>query len=307
MPFPWTWEIQKAIEISTVDAFQGREARTVVVDSVAAQDNLQDSPKKEANTPEDTEDLGGEDYVKAGAVTAHVRSPNRLSVALTRVKDATIVLCQAALLASTSKPPRGKQYNAVANRIGDARTCNCWMDDFTEDMYPVSVESRRKGVQGRCSRSSRRRELRSLDFIAASKRNWEETESMPSEFPHEPFKQYCTRGGHTTRPICNPQLVAEADAYDDEQVGTERAKAASLTTEGFKAEDERTLWLGVQQSLDPSEFPALPQARRWMYHSGICRRILRRILMIRIQARNCHLKVRMRGMMMLGSERGLSG
>ncbi|KAF6220856.1 hypothetical protein HO133_002536 [Letharia lupina] len=103
----WPKAIKDAIEISTVDAFQGREARVVIVDVVAAKDKYKDPTTKEESAAEDEEDRGGEDYIKVGTVTSHVRSPNRLNVALTRGKDATFVFCQAALLVSTNRKNRG--------------------------------------------------------------------------------------------------------------------------------------------------------------------------------------------------------
>lgn len=87
----WPQAVKDAIEISTVDAFQGREARVVIVDVVAAKDKLKDPLIRDEDAPEDDEDLGGEDYIQPGFATRHVRSPNRLNVALTRGKDATFV------------------------------------------------------------------------------------------------------------------------------------------------------------------------------------------------------------------------
>ena len=53
-----------------------------------------------------------------------------LNVALTRGKDSTIVICQAALLASTFKTGRSKETNSLTNMIG---TLNAGQEDKKEN------------------------------------------------------------------------------------------------------------------------------------------------------------------------------
>ena len=120
----WKQEDKDAIEILTVDACQSRESRVIIVDMVAAKDKIRAVTTKD-DQPDDEEDTGTEEYVKAGVVTGHVRNPARLNVALTRGQDSTIVVCQAGLLASTARMNRGKKYNAVANMVGDAKGRGC--------------------------------------------------------------------------------------------------------------------------------------------------------------------------------------
>lgn len=84
----WSQAIKDAIEVATVDTFQGKGARVVIVDAVAAKDKLDSAETLDEVADEDNEDSGGEDYVKVGTVTGRVRSPN---VALTRNRDATVV------------------------------------------------------------------------------------------------------------------------------------------------------------------------------------------------------------------------
>lgn len=86
----WPREVKDAIEISTVDAFQGRESSIIIVDTVAAKDYLDKSQAALSNAqdmPDDAADFGGENYIKMGMVTGHVRAPNRLTVALTRGRN----------------------------------------------------------------------------------------------------------------------------------------------------------------------------------------------------------------------------
>ena len=84
----WNQEIKNAIEVATVDTFQGKEARVVILDTVAAKDKLDSAETLDDVAVKDNEDTGGEDYVKVSTVTGRVRSPN---VTLTRSKDATVV------------------------------------------------------------------------------------------------------------------------------------------------------------------------------------------------------------------------
>ena len=111
--------MKDAIEISTVDAFQGKDSGVVFVDTVIAKENLSHQPTIE-NDAEDENDNGSGDYIRTGAVTGFVRDPKRLYVALTRGKDETIVVCQGTLLVSTLGGVRGKQYNALANMTADS-------------------------------------------------------------------------------------------------------------------------------------------------------------------------------------------
>ncbi len=124
-----------------MDSYQGNEARIAIVDFVAAKDRLQGTLTAGQDTPKDAEDLGGEDYIKVGAITGHVRSPNRLNVALTRGKDCTMVVCQAALIAASHRKGRGQQQNALYNMINYARMRKCVVLNTTEDMHSESPSS----------------------------------------------------------------------------------------------------------------------------------------------------------------------
>ncbi len=251
----WPKAIKDAIGISTVDAYQGNETRVIIVDFVAAKDRL--TGPAEQDTPDDAEDLGGEDYIKAGAITGHVRSPNRLNVGLTRGQDSTMVVCQAALLMASRRKGRGKHQNALYDMINDARTRNCVVLDPTEDTHPDSVQLRERMGRTRVQRTRKREAEADLKFIADGKINWQQTRHRPSILAPEPFKHYRRQGGHTTRPIGNPELVAKADAFDEERQ-VERAKAESLAVEALEEENRRRLNLGISQSLD---FPPLPPAK----------------------------------------------
>lgn len=250
---PWPQEIKKAIEVSTVDSFQGRESAVISVDTVAAKDNLAGPLNPEMETPEDAEDLGTEDYIKVGAVTGHVRNPNRLNVALTRGKDSTIVICQAGLLATTYKKGRDKHANALSNMIGDAETRDCLFTDSTEDTHPDSVQARAEKGEKQVGQEREKHQLTNLGFIAQGKMRWRDMKNLPAIHPAPQPQLYRVPGGHTTRPIGDANLVASADAYDEEQRQMEAAAEESKTMEATRLEDERLLNLGVQQSLESAQ------------------------------------------------------
>lgn len=246
----WDQSVKDSIEISTVDAFQGRESTIVIVDLVTAKDYFDSPARVEDNTADDLEDLGGEDYIKVGVVTAHVRSPNRLNVALTRGKDATIVVCQASLCSATFRKNRGKQYNALANMIGNAKDRNYFLTDFAEDSHEDAVKARKEMDEKKLDGNRERQKTKNLEFIAKARENWNMIRDVAAVDTVTNYQRYRTRGGHTTRPIGNRALIEEADAYDAEQ---ERIQA-----EEAEAENQRTLNLGINQSLSSTDFPRLP-------------------------------------------------
>ena len=68
-----------------MDSFQGKEPQIVIVDMVAAKDNLgKEAGEPEADDEDGEKDPGTEDFVKIGRVTSHVRRANRLNAAHTR-------------------------------------------------------------------------------------------------------------------------------------------------------------------------------------------------------------------------------
>ena len=188
----WSKKQKEGIEIASVDAFRGREARVVIVDTVSAKDSLKAQTKRELRAEEEL-DEGGEEFIKAGAVTAYLRSPNRLNVALTRAKDATIVVCQAALLTSSSKPERGKQYNAVPNMIGDADTRNCLLNDGTEDTHPEGIQQRAEMGRKRVDKRRKTAGENENRLIHKSAEIWEDMRKLPAIPLAEPLPRYRTR------------------------------------------------------------------------------------------------------------------
>ena len=262
----WPPAIKKAIVVSTVDSFQGREARVVIVDIVAAKDKLRNLGHQQHETPEDDddnddEDIGGENYIKAGMVTGHVRNFNRLNVALTRGRDSTIVVCQAALLVVSHRAGRSKASNPLANLIGDAKGRKCISHDDTEDMHPESVKSRKDLSQEKLRQLRVSQRNQDLEFIAMSRNTWNSQKGQRSALQAEPRQYYRVTGGHTTRHLSKPEFQAQADAYDDEQRQLELAKKASEVTEAERLKEQEDLQLSIKRSMEQSDFPPLPPAK----------------------------------------------
>lgn len=222
-----------------MDSFQGKEPQIVIVDMVAAKDNLgKEEGEPEADDEDGEKDPGTEDFVKIGRVNSHVRSANRLSVAHTRGQNATLVFCQAGLLPGVLTKNQGKHYNAVVNLVSDAQERNCFISDFTQDSHPDSVKRRSQIAATALQKNTKDREIQSLRFIGEGRRHWDNARHMSTAPIPQAYTGYRVRRGHTTRPIGNSRLVETADAFDDDK---RRAEAASIATaEEAEAEKRRT-------------------------------------------------------------------
>ena len=253
----WSKIIKDAIEIHTVDSYQGNEAPVLIIDTVAAKDSLTWQKAQEGTNDDDAEEIGGEDFIRVGAVTAHVRNPNRLNVGLTRGQDATIVFGQASLLRGTYRRSRAKQVNAVSNLIGDAVSRNCMWNNTTEDTHPDSVQKRKDLGEQKVRKMRESQDEQDLSFIAKGRETWRQSKLKATAAVVQPRQYYRTNEGHTTRHFGNPAVITEADAYDEEQRQLQLAAEASKATEAMREEEERTLKLGVALSLDPKD-TALP-------------------------------------------------
>ncbi len=229
----WNESVKKAILVTTVDSFQGKEGQIVILDTVIAREtllaNVQKLHKKRAgdakgkkpaneNANAESDDSSDEDHedeylIRQGGVTQHVRNSNRLNVGLTRGMDSTIVLCQKNLLHATIKVPRGKRYNCLANMVADAEQRRCVVMDTQLDMHHDAVSVRQSTGAADMEQARKADEQAKSAFIQRSKEFWK---TRPKEQPL-PFVKpvvYHTSKGETTRPIGNPDLVAQADKHD---------------------------------------------------------------------------------------------
>lgn len=130
----WTKKKKRQIEVSTVDAFHGKESDIVLLDFVAAKDNLLPKTAKDAFREEDDdEDQGLEEHIRYDRATAHVKDAHRLCFALTRARWGLFVFCQQALLERSIKMNKTKASNSVAFMINDARERDLIFNDYAHE------------------------------------------------------------------------------------------------------------------------------------------------------------------------------
>ena len=216
----WPQSVKDALQVHTVDSYQGKESSVIIVDMVCARDplmfNAMKSNRPVQEQPDDDKDDESESYVKFGAVTRHIKNGNRLNVALTRAMNGLVVVCQESLLVrgiQTTKS-RGKQHNAIASMCGNARARNCYlMDDRTEDSHPQSVESR-GNYSKEAIKSTRQEHSLSLGFIQDLKKVTGDLRRQKADFSVK-VPKYRTVNGRTTRPIEESSAVVAADEHDE--------------------------------------------------------------------------------------------
>ena len=264
----WEYSVRKAIVVTTVDSFQGKEGQIVILDTVIAQDILL-SPvkkhqkkragdakgKKPANDNADAEsddgsdeDRGDESFIKVGGVPRHVRNPNQLNAGLTRGIDSTIVLCQKNLLHGTIKAPRGKKYNCLANMVADAEYRRCVVMHEQLDMHPDAVRFRQSTGTADMKQARKADEQARFGFIQQSRNFWKYNRKDHAPISKKPDVYHASKG-ITTRPIGNPELAARADKYDEEVAEQKR----------LQEEEDHQLAQTVHEY--EVEYPPLPGAK----------------------------------------------
>ncbi|KAL9071318.1 MAG: hypothetical protein Q9161_004334 [Pseudevernia consocians] len=219
----WAQSVKDAIQIHTVDSFQGKESSIIIVDIVSARDPLMFKGMKGNRAAreqlEGELDNGSDGYLRLGAITSHVRNGNRLNVALTRAMNGLVVVCQESLLVrhiQTSKN-RGKAHNAVSNMCGNARARNCYLgDDQTEDSHPQSLELHAKWKVEDIKLIRQRELYLNLGFIQDLKQTTRDLKNQKTDRSIK-VPKYRTGKGHTTRPIEESPTVVAAEEHDREQ------------------------------------------------------------------------------------------
>lgn len=128
-------EERHAIKVFTVDSFTGNESDIILLDFVVAKQKYLEDTGDSRVADGDAETVDKVIVNKHGSkndyVTAHVRDPRRLCVALTRARYGLIIFCQVAFLENSIKKGRGKNTNAVALMIANAKTRKLVLDDKT--------------------------------------------------------------------------------------------------------------------------------------------------------------------------------
>ena len=249
--------VKKAIVVTTVDSFRGKEGQIVILDTVVARDLLlsyvgKPAGKKPATeTPNDSsdDDSGQESEIRWASVPKHVRDQNRLHIGLTRGIDSTIVLCQTGLLRSTAKFARGKRYNCLVNMVSDAANRKCLAVNRQLDMHPDAVHYRESAGVTDAELARREDEQENPDFVKQCIGYWKSScrRKQPSAFNKPDI--YHTSKGDTTRPIGNRELAARADKHDKE------------VAEKKKLPEEEDGQLDPALRAYESEYPPLPGAK----------------------------------------------
>lgn len=269
----WDEAVKKAIVVTTVDSFQGKEGQIVILDMVIARDVLlshAETPKTRKRVgeakgkkpaTEELEDSSDDDYgqesvIREGYVSKHVRNPNQLNVSLTRGIDGTFVLCQTSLLHATLKLSRGKKYNCLANMVNDADNRKCVTLNTQLDMHPDAVRYRQSTSEANMEQSRREKERETLEFIKQGKHYWRVNSHKEQPTGFEKTDVYHNSKGRTTRPIGNPALVAQADQHDRE---VEERRREEAERRRVQEEADRQLAQAVHNSL---EYPQLPKAAK---------------------------------------------
>ena len=282
----WSQDVKDAVEVHTVDSFQGKESSVVILDMVAARDNLtlkgkrgmpraqparsqQEDEEDEVDEVDDSMDNGTDAYVKLGAITGHVRSPNRLCVALTRAMNGLVVVCQEALLVANPNESRkrAKAYYAITNMTEDARHRQCFTtDDETEDSHPRTVEMRAKRKTKDIQVARQEQAAVDLGFIQDLKQmGWHKKDKKLDTSIQVPA--YRTAKGHTTRPIGESRAVVAADEHDREQERLAKEQeamrlATSQSLGSAQEEEQLAMAMALSESQKDEEFPLLPSVSK---------------------------------------------
>ena len=235
-------EIAVALEVSTVDAFQGKESEIVIVDTVVARDAY--LGKTQVISQDDDEDNNDtEDYIKPGTATRFVRNPHRLCVALSQGGDGLVVVGQQYILARGSKQRMTKLAIAIANMVVDAEANGLIADDLSEDTSPTAEWIRAQTPEETLRARLRDAETKRFHSVSHARANYVTTKNYRADFSRDLADQVPVLRGHrgvTTRPNDSSQFRERADAFDDEKRKIERAKAEQI----------------LQQALHPQEgFP----------------------------------------------------
>lgn len=169
----WPEEWKEGLEISTVDAFKGREAEIILLDMVVAYDQLvKETPIKSDVDVDDEDDAQSNEEDEEPTISnkyhivgGFVREPKRLCVGLTRGKSAVIIFCQEATLTFSLKERRGKKANAVSNMIVNARLRKLiYRDTSHEDTHPARILARKSMTEKVVS--TRRKEAKQKEDVA---------------------------------------------------------------------------------------------------------------------------------------------
>ena len=276
----WTAETKQGIQVHTVYSFLGKESSVVILDMVTAKDPLMFRELKggqpKSVEADDELDNGSEGYIKLGAITGHVRNPNRLNVALTRARNGLVVVCQQALLVGhpNRTKNRGKAFNSISLMCANAKARGCLVSNSKmEDSHPQSVELRKmygeedvKVIREK-QRKIDRGFINELIDVARSLRG-------QARRPAADIPRYRTAKGHTTRPIEESPAVIAAEAHDKEQErlaeeARQLEKGTQLSLASAVDEDQLHQAMAMSDSQMDEEYPVLPSSSQKGRHDDM--------------------------------------
>ena len=118
-----TWAIDD-VKLSSVDAYQGRENRIVILDMVVARLRLSGndpiSAQDHDDDSSDEDDDRRAEVSNSAIMSSHVRDPHRLCCALTRARDALVTIVQGSLVMRTFQARQSKERAAISEFFRDA-------------------------------------------------------------------------------------------------------------------------------------------------------------------------------------------
>lgn len=165
-------------DISTIDAFQGRESRVIVLDLVVARDydDYRSTPMFQTHGTDTAED-GEEDEelvdvkIRTGqkydTISAFARDPHRICVALTRARDGSIIVGQQSLLLHSTNTDKDIRWNTLNTMVRDLRKRKLIHSDTTTlDSHPDAIKERHQmSAAEKKQREERTSEARRYAFI----------------------------------------------------------------------------------------------------------------------------------------------
>ena len=178
--------------------------------------------------------------MKFGTATAHAKSPKRLNVAITRGRDVTVFICQAATMLRCSKMVHGQEKFAVAAFIRDAVQRKI-LHECAEffDTHPDALGKRQ--AQGATKNKLQENQWRSekFTFVYETKRAGRE-----SKGPKQQLQQPQRKLAPPPRiPVKSQQVEAEKRRIEKTNI------AAPLIRRGIERTKKLLLWGRISPSV----------------------------------------------------------
>lgn len=190
------WDVD-SIDLSTVDAYQGKEIRVGIVDLVVAHDN---SPEEATGNEDDDLD---DDLVRAnalGVVSSHVKDAHRLCCALTRFKDILVVISKVSSLGVTAKVKQKVSQGALSQMFRNAMDRGLvYNDNISPNDSPAYLQLTKDWTEKDRRQRDDRIRLQQQTYLNHSLKVARKARLFDEERHEMPV--YMTRFGRTSKPI----------------------------------------------------------------------------------------------------------